>query len=682
MKAPAIASGYLQQIRNIGVIAHIDAGKTTLTERILYYTHKIHRMGEVHEGTATMDFMPEEQERGITIASACTTCPWGDQVINIIDTPGHVDFTIEVDRALRVLDGVVAVFCAVGGVEPQSETVWRQSAKYHIPKIAFINKMDRPGADFESVLEAMRMKLGATPLPVYVPLGQGEDFRAVLDIVSGKKLIFEGESFGRKISRVDPDEGESQIIQTWRTNLMEILSELDDGIMEDYLENRHTPAEKIRQVLRKATLQLKGVPVMAGSALKNIGVQPVMDAVCDFLPSPVDVPQARGIHPEKKTVVSFPSQIKAPLSALAFKVSVETGRKLVFIRIYSGKIEAGQTVYNSTQNILERVARIFVLHANHREKVDQAIAGQIVAVAGLKNARTGDTLCSSDNPLILEKISEYSPVISLAIEPRNSEQEEKLVFAVEKLLQEDPTLFFERDKDTDQIILSGMGELHLDVVLHRIRREYNVDFRAGNPQVVYQENISSAAQAEFEYARELGEEFHYGFAVIGVEPAPRGRGNRIVREIDLEKWPQTWVEAVHKGIEDGLQAGELKGYPLTDVVVRIKEISAKAGADVIGFRLASFQALKLAIAKADPILLEPIMMVEISTPGEFVGDCVSLLGSKGGQIENMFDHHGQKIIRSLTPLSKMFGFSTDLRSATQGRAGLTMKFEKFDAVGK
>jgi elongation factor G len=682
MKAPAISSGYLQQIRNIGIIAHIDAGKTTLTERILYYTHKIHRMGEVHEGTATMDFMPEEQERGITIASACTTCPWGDQVINIIDTPGHVDFTIEVDRALRVLDGVVAVFCAVGGVEPQSETVWRQSAKYHIPKIAFINKMDRPGADFERVLEAMRMKLGATPLPVYVPLGQGEDFRAVLDIVSGKKLIFERESFGRKISSVDPDEGESRIIQTWRTNLMEILSELDDGIMEDYLENRHTPAEKIRQVLRKATLQLKGVPVMAGSALKNIGVQPVMDAVCDFLPSPADVPQARGIHPEKKTVVSFPSQIKAPLSALAFKVSVETGRKLVFIRIYSGKIEAGQTVFNSTQNILERVARIFVLHANNREKVDQALAGQIVAVAGLKNARTGDTLCSRDNPLILEKISEYNPVISLAIEPRNSEHEEKLVFAVEKLLQEDPTLFFERDKDTDQIILSGMGELHLDVVLHRIRREYNVDFRAGNPQVVYQETISSASRAEFEYARELGEEFHFGFAVIGVEPAPRGKGNRIVREIDLEKWPQTWVEAVHKGIEDGLQAGELKGYPLTDVIVRIKAIASRDGADAIGFRLASFQALKLAIAKADPILLEPIMMVEISTPGEFVGECVSLLGSKGGQIENMFDHHGQKLIRSLTPLSKMFGFSTDLRSATQGRAGLTMKFEKFDAVGK
>ncbi len=682
MKNPAIPSGYLQKIRNIGIIAHIDAGKTTLTERMLYYTHKIHRMGEVHEGTATMDFMPEEQERGITITSACTTCPWGDQIINIIDTPGHVDFTIEVDRALRVLDGAVAVFCAVGGVEPQSETVWRQSARYHIPKIAFINKMDRPGADFENVLDSMRKKLGATPLPVHVPLGQGDDFRAVLDIVSGKKLVFERESFGRTITLVDPDDTEAQIIDRWKTNLLETLSELDDQIMEDYLENREILAEKIRKVLRKATLQLKGVPVLAGSALKNIGVQPVMDAVCKFLPSPDDVPQTKGIHPEKKTPVSFPTQVKAPLSALAFKVSVETGRKLVFIRIYSGRIVAGQTVFNSTQNIMERIARIFVLHANHREKVDHALAGQIVAVAGLKNARTGDTLCVKDHPLILEKISDYNPVISLAMEPRNSEQEEKLVFAVERLLQEDPTLFFERDKDTDQIILSGMGELHLDVVLQRIRREYNVDFRAGNPQVIYQETISQAARAEFEYARELGEEFHYGHAVLEVEPAPRGKGNRIVLEIDLEKWPQAWVEAVHNGIEDGLQAGELKGYPLTDTVVRVKEISTGEGADVIGFRLASFQALKLATAKAGPVLLEPIMLVEISTPGEFVGDCVSLLGSKGGQIENMFDHQGQKIIRSLTPLSKMFGFSTDLRSATQGRAGLTMKFEKFDAVSK
>jgi elongation factor G len=682
MKSPAVSARYLQKIRNIGIIAHIDAGKTTLTERMLYYTERIHRMGEVHEGTATMDFMPEEQERGITIASACTTCPWNDKVINIIDTPGHVDFTVEVDRSLRVLDGVVAVFCAVGGVEPQSETVWRQSAKYHIPKLAFINKMDRPGADFEGVLAAMKSRLGANPLPLHIPLGQGEDFRAVLDIVSRKKLVFDQESQGRSVTRTDPDESEEKLIDHWRSILLETLSELDDEIMEDYLENREIASDRIKKALRRATLELGAVPVLAGSALRNMGIQPVMDAVCDFLPSPEDVPQARGIHPVKKEPVSFPPRVGAPLSALAFKVSVETGRKLVFVRIYSGKIQAGRPVFNSTQNLEERAARIFVLHANHREKTEQALAGQIVALAGLKDARTGDTLCFREDPLILEKISEYSPVISLALEPRNSEQEEKLVFAVEKLLQEDPTLFFEKNSETDQIILSGMGELHLDVVLHRIRREYSVDFRAGNPQVVYQETISKAAGAEFEYARELGEEFHRGFVSLEAEAAPRGRGNRIIMETDPDKWPEAWIEAIYNGIEDGLQAGELKGYPLTDVVVRVKGISSGDGSDPVGFRLAAFQALKQAVSRADPVLLEPLMMVEISTPDDFVGECVSLLTSKGGMIENMYDHHGQKIIRSLTPLSRMFGFSTNLRSATQGRAGLTMKFERFDFVGR
>ncbi len=682
MKNSNAASGYLHKLRNIGIIAHIDAGKTTLTERMLYYANKIHRLGEVHDGTATMDFMPEEQERGITIASACTTCPWKDKYINIIDTPGHVDFTVEVDRSLRVLDGAVAVFCAVGGVEPQSETVWRQSTKYHIPKIAFINKMDRPGADFEGVLEAMRSKLGANPLPIHVPVGQDKEFYAVLDIISRRKLVFEQDSFGRNVVISDPDESESLIIERWRNSLLEVLSEFDDQIMEDYLENKPVSDASIRNATREAALKLKIVPVLAGSALKNMGVQPVMDAVCDYLPSPVEVPPATGIHPVKKSSVSFPVQPGAPLSALAFKVSMETGRKLVFIRVYSGKIQAGQQVFNSTRNVVERVARLFVLHASHKEKVEQARAGQIVAAAGLKDSRTGDTLCLESDPVILERISDYNPVISLAMEPRNSEQEEKLIFAIEKLLQEDPTLFFEKDKDTDQIIISGMGELHLDVVLQRIRREHSVDFRAGNPQVVYQETITRKSGAEYEYARELGEEFHYGFVGLAIEPAKRGQGNRILMEIDPDKWSETWIDAVHGGIEDGLQAGELKGYPLTDIVVRIKAMASGDGADAVGFRLASFQALKQALTSAGPVLLEPIMMVEISTPDEFVGDCVSLLGSKGGQIDNMYDHHGQKIIVSLTPLSKMFGFSTDLRSATQGRAGLTMKFNKFDAVGK
>ncbi len=682
MKSPAVGSGYIQKIRNIGIIAHIDAGKTTLTERMLYYSNKIHRLGEVHDGTATMDFMPEEQERGITIGSACTTCPWMDKLINIIDTPGHVDFTIEVDRALRVLDGVVAVFCAVGGVEPQSETVWRQSEKYHIPKIAFINKMDRPGADFEAVLEAMRAKLGAKPMPIGVPWGQGSEFEAMLDVISGSKLVFDEQSLGRQVSRHDPSASEAQAIDKWRNYLLEMLSELDDDIMEDYLENRPVSQDKIRKALRKATIELKGVPVLAGSALKNVGVQPVMDAVCTFLPSPEEVPQAKGVHPEKRNSISFSPQVKSPLSALAFKVSVETGRKLVFIRVYSGNIQAGQEIFNSTQNIVERVARIFVLHANHKEKVDQALAGQIVAAAGLKDSRTGDTLCSRDQPLILEKISEYRPVISLAMEPKNSEHEGKLIFAVEKLLQEDPTLFYERDKDTDQIVLSGMGELHLDVVLNRIRRDYGVEFRAGNPQVVYQETVSRMAAAEFEYAKELGEVFHCGHASLVVEPASRGKGNTVIMEIDTERWPRSWIDAIYQGIEDGLQAGELKGYPLTDIIVRVKEISSREGSDPIGFRLAAFQALKVAVSKAEPVLLEPIMMVEISTPDEFVGECVSLLGSKGGQIDNLYDKHGLKIIKSSTPLSRLFGFSTDLRSATQGRAGLSMNFARFDTASR
>ncbi len=680
MSHQSISSSYLEKIRNIGVIAHIDAGKTTLTERVLYYTQKIHRMGEVHDGTATMDFLPEEQERGITISSAFTSCLWRDRNINIIDTPGHVDFTVEVDRSLRVLDGAVAVFCAVGGVEPQSETVWRQSTRYHIPKIAFINKMDRPGADFEMVLEAMRRKLKAVPLPVQVPLGQGEEFKAVLDVISGQKLIFENQSLGKTIARLYPEEKEINEAARWRDFLLENLAEYDDAVMEDYLEGREIPPDALLKAIRRATLSLKVVPVLAGSALKNIGVQPVMDAVCEFMPSPLDVPQVQGIDPKSRKSKSFPVRVNAPLSALVFKVSMETGRKLVFLRLYSGRISAGETVFNSGQNIQERVARLFTVHAKHREKLEQALAGQIVAAAGMKDARTGDTLCSEKDPILLEKISAYVPVITLALEPRNSQEEEKLTFALDRMLQEDPTLFFERDPETDQFILSGMGELHLDVTLNRIKREHNVDFRAGNPQVVHQETISEKSRAHAEYARELGEEFHYGWVEVQVEPVPRGQGNRISMEVDSQKWPQVWLDAVYKGVEDALQAGELKGFPIQDVLVRVRRLQSAEGADSIGFRLAAVQALKKALAGGGPMLLEPIMSVEIYTPSEFVGDCINLLGIKGAQVENMFDRGDQKVILSLAPLRKMFGFSTDLRSATQGRAGLSMKFQRFDAM--
>ncbi len=674
------SSSHLQNVRNLGIIAHIDAGKTTLTERILYYTQKIHRMGEVHEGTATMDFLPEEQERGITIASAFTSCRWQDKNINIIDTPGHVDFTVEVDRALRVLDGAVAVFCAVGGVEPQSETVWRQSTRYHIPKLAFINKMDRPGADFEAVLEAMRNKLNAVPLPVQVPLGQGEEFRAVLDVISGQKLMFENQSLGRSIERLDLDSDEEKQAATWRSILLETLADHDDGIMEDFLEGRDIPPERLLAVIRQTTLDLKAVPVLAGAALKNIGIQPLMDAICEFLPSPWDVPQVQGLDPRTQKSKAFEAQSKAPLSALVFKVSMETGRKLVFLRIYSGRIKAGETVFNSAQGVRERVARLFTVHARHREKLEQAETGEIVAAAGMKDARTGDTLCSEDDPILLEKISDYVPVISLALEPRNSQEEDKLTHALDKMLQEDPTLFFERDSETDQIIVSGMGELHLDVVLHRMRREHGVDFRAGNPQVVHQETVSEKAEAHGEYARELGEDFHYGWVQVQVEPRARGRGNRISLEVDYENWSRDWLDAVYEGVEDALQAGALQGFPVTDVHIRVRKMQSARGADSIGFRLAAVQAVKQALTQAGPVMLEPIMYLEIHTPADFVGDCVNLLGSKSARVENMFDSRGQKIIHSLAPLRRMFGFSTDLRSATQGRAGFTMKFHSFDTI--
>ncbi|MBT8764041.1 elongation factor G [Desulfohalobiaceae bacterium Ax17] len=679
MKTSALPGNYLEKIRNIGIIAHIDAGKTTLTERILFYAKKIHRMGEVHEGTATMDYLPAEQERGITIVSACTTCGWKDKVINIIDTPGHVDFTIEVDRALRVLDGVVAVFCAVGGVEPQSETVWKQSEKYHIPKIAFINKMDRIGASFEAVLEAMRQKLQVVPVPIQVPLGEGEDFKGVIDILRMQKLKFNPQDQGQTFERLPLDKEENEYALKWREYLFEHLAEIDDSVLESYLEGQEVSLDEVNRVLRKATLDLKLVPVLAGSALKNTGVQPALDAVCNYLPSPADVPQIEGIDPSTKEKKFFPISPKSPLSALAFKVTMETGRKLVLLRVYSGKIVSGQTVYNVSQKVEERVARLFRLHADHKEKIEEAVAGQIVAAAGLKNTKTGDTLCLRENPILLEKISEYKPVISMALEPKNNAEEEKLLHALDKVLQEDPTLFVERDKDTEQLIISGMGELHLEVVLDRIRKDFGVEFRAGQPQVVYQETIADEAFGEAEFAKELGEDVHYGYVRLMVEPLSRNSGREIRFEIDKQAWPTEWIEAVYNGIEDGLQAGTIKGFPVQDIRVVVLELkSAEQGSSPVGYRMAAVMALKEALSKAKPMLLEPIMWVEIYTPEEFVGECISLLGAKGGRIENMFDRHGQKIIQSLTPLRKMFGFSTDLRSVTQGRAALSMKFERFD----
>ncbi|NDV19754.1 elongation factor G [Pseudodesulfovibrio sp. JC047] len=680
-KSNAPSAKVLGTLRNIGIIAHIDAGKTTLTERILYYSGKIHRIGEVHEGTATMDYMPEEQERGITIMSAVTSCRWDPCMINIIDTPGHVDFTIEVERSLRVLDGAVGVFCGVSGVEPQSETVWRQSEVYAVPKLAFVNKMDRLGANFEAVLTSMEEKLGANPLAIQYPDGEGQDFAGVFDLVTMQRLEFDQKTKGVDYTARDLTDEESDRLSSWREKLIEVAGDEDEEILDLYLSGEAVPVAKIRAALRKATLARKVVPVLVGSALKNIGVQPVLDAVCDFLPSPLDVPVAAGVNPVDKTRQSFAVSHKEPLSALVFKVTLDSGRKLAMMRIYSGKISAGDIVFNVTQDTPERVARLFRLHAGRKEKIDCAFAGDMVAAAGMKFARTGDTLATQDAPILLEQIADYKPVISLAIEPRNAAEGEKLDEVLDKYLMEDPTLALRRDEDTAQIILSGMGELHLEVIQERLKREYKLEPRVGKPQVVYQETVTKQGRGSGEFHRELGEVTHFGAVDLIVEPLDRDQGRDIVFEVPLEEWPAAWIEAVEDGISDGLQSGVVRGYPVQDVRIRVSGLRRQEGeSSPVGYRMAAAMALKDALGQADPKLMEPLMWVEISVPEDFVGEVVGLLGSKGAKIENMIDRQGQKVVQGLAPLGKLFGFSTDLRSSTQGRAGFVMKFSRFDVL--
>ena len=679
-KSNAPSAKMLGNLRNIGIIAHIDAGKTTLTERILYYSGKIHRIGEVHEGTATMDYMPEEQERGITITSAVTSCQWSPCLINIIDTPGHVDFTIEVERSLRVLDGAVGVFCGVSGVEPQSETVWRQSESYHVPKLAFVNKMDRLGADFEAVVDSIRTKLGANTVPVQYPDGEGADFRGVFDLVEMKKLVFDQASSGVEYASQELSGEEADLLSPWREKLIETAADEDEEILDLYLGGEEVPAKRLRDALRKATLAQRIVPVLVGSALKNIGVQPVMDAVCHYLPSPLEVPPATGINPETGEKVSFEVSHKEPLSALVFKVAMDSGRKLALMRIYSGKVSAGDSVFNITQDQDERVARLFRLHAGRKEKVETAFAGDMVAAAGMKFARTGDTLCQRGHSILLEQIADYKPVISLAIEPKNSEEADKLDEVLEKYLLEDPTLELKRDEDTDQIILSGMGELHLEVILERLRREYKLEPRSGKPQVVYQETVTAKGIGEAEFDRELGEEEHFGGVRVSVEPRDREKGRDIIFEVDPDAWPAAWLEAVEDGLSDGLQSGVVRGYPVQDVRVRVLDMVRGDHSSPVGYRMAAAMALKQALSKGESRLMEPIMWIEIGVPEEFVGDVVGLLGSKGAKIENMIDRSGQKVVQGLAPLGSLFGFSTDLRSATQGRAGFVMKFSRFDVL--
>lgn len=672
-------------LRNIGIIAHIDAGKTTLTERMLFYSQKIHRMGEVHDGTATMDYLPEEQERGITITSACTTCLWKGSMVNIIDTPGHVDFTIEVERCLRVLDGAVGVFCAVGGVEPQSETVWRQSEAFGVPKIAFVNKMDRVGANFSAVLDALQDRLGAKPLPLIVPLGQGDDFRAVVDLIRQKVLVFHEADQGQTWSEHDPETSEEkQIIAEWRDRTLEHLAENDDLFLEHYLET-HFSEEDIRAAVRRATLSRQLTPVLCGSALHNTGVQPLLDAVLDYLPSPEEAPVALATHADTKQQEEISCDPAAPFLGLVFKVIMDGGRKLAFLRVYAGTLREGEACRNVTQKADERISRLYRMHADRREQLAEAKAGDIVAVIGLRSAKTGDTVAAPNSRLLLESITAYQPVISLALEPRNADESKILDEALNRFLVEDPTLTMTIDEGTGNRILSGMGELHLDVLLERIKREYRIAPRVGQPQVIRRECPSRPAEAEETFDRELGKERHQGCVKLRVTPLARGKGNNIFFNPALLETkpplPAVLRDAALQGVENALQSGPLSGFPLQDVEVEILAVPRTEGLTTpAGVHMAAGAALRTALASAALTTLEPIMKVEISTPEQHLGSAISLFGTRNGKVENILDRAGLKVIQGLAPLSQLFGFSTDLRSATQGRAGFLMQFERFDTV--
>jgi len=671
----------LQKTRNIGIIAHIDAGKTTVTERILYYTGKSHKMGEVHNGEAIMDWMEQEQERGITITSAVTTCLWRDYEFHLIDTPGHVDFTIEVERSLRVLDGAIGVFCAVGGVEPQSETVWHQADKYRVPKIAFINKMDRLGADFPGTVDQMRDKLGARPLVLQIPMGSEADFFGIIDLLRMQAVLWDDSTLGLAYEfTAIPPEYEEQA-KANRTELLESLAELDDTIMEKYLADEVLEPEDLLPVIRQATLKLKVVPVLCGSALKNKGIQLLLDGIVDFLPSPLDVEAVAGKHPETGEKETRASSDQEPFAGLAFKIQMDQGRKLTYVRVYSGTVSAGAEVYNVNRKQKEKVARIFQMHANKRERRAKAGAGEIVAMVGLKSTSTGDTICAPNNPILLEHIEFYEPVISIAMEPRTRADEDKTLQSLEKLAEEDPTFHFHQDPDTGQTIISGMGELHLDILVNRLLREYAIQVNVGKPQVVYRETITKSAEIESTFDREIAGVPHYAQVELHLEPRPRGKGNlfrELVRDGSL---PKSLIPTVEEGVMESLESGVIAGYPVVDVEVAvIGGIYKEQTASELAFKVAASTALQEGCRKAQPQLLEPIMSVEIIVPEEFTGEVINDLNIRKGKIEGIHSRRSVKIIHATVALSQMFGYSTALRSASQGRATFTMQFSHFDSL--
>ena len=674
---------HLKNTRNLGVVAHIDAGKTTFTERVLYYTGRTHKIGEVHDGAAVMDWMEEEQERGITITSAATTCMWHDYRLNLIDTPGHVDFTMEVERSLRVLDGVVVVFCAVGGVEPQSETVWHQADHYRVPKIAFINKMDRIGADFNEVLNQMRKKLGAVPLPVAIPMGAEDKFSGTIDLISMKALTFDPDDQGSTVHTGDIPEEYGEQALAGREALMETLAETDDDFMERYLSEEEFSDKDLKTIVRQACLELKVVPVFAGSALRNKGVQPVLDGVVDYLPSPLDVPPVEGINPISGDKERRNADVKAPFSAMAFKVQMDQGRKLVYVRVYSGKLVAGAEVYNASKDLTEKVARILRMHANKRERIQEAQPGEIVGVMGLKNTSTGDTLTPKDRPVLLDPIQFYEPVISVAVEPKTISDQDKLATSLDKLADEDPTFRVRIDEDTGQTIISGMGELHLEVLVHRLSREFNLDVNVGRPQVVYRETVTQEVEVTERFDRELGGGRQVGEISLALAPNPRGGGNTIRIVADEESIPPEYRDMLTRTLEENLQSGAVLGYPVVDLGVQVVNGSYQQGLSTeLGFRLACAQALRKGLEQGKSTLLEPVMKVEVVSPEEFVGEVIGDLNARGGAVEAIEPRGATSLVRSTVPLRQMFGYSTDLRSSTQGRAIFTMQFSHYDQADR
>ncbi len=669
----------IDHIRNIGIIAHIDAGKTTVTERILYYTGRSHKIGEVHDGEATMDWMVDEQERGITITSAVTTCQWENHDIQIIDTPGHVDFTIEVERSLRVLDGAVGIFCGVSGVEPQSETVWRQADKYSVPKIAFINKLDRIGADFSRVVTMIKKRLGANPALLQIPMGEGDQFTGVIDLLRLKQIVWHEETLGAQFDETDLTGNLLKTAQQYREALIETVAEVDDEIMESYLAEEEISLDQLTAAIRKATIDLKIVPVLCGSALKNRGIQPLLDAIIQYLPSPKDVPPAAGQHPDTgETIVCQPSP-KAPLAGLIFKVSMMEGRKLSFVRIYSGTLITGSATYNPTLCKKEKISRILRIHANRKERINEVSAGGIVGIVGLKDSGTGETLCLEDHPILLEQIDSYEPVISIAIEPKSHADHEKLESVMEKFMLEDPTLSIRQDDETGQTILSGMGELHLEVIISRMTREFNTHVNVGKPQVVYRETIETAAQASAVFDNEISGQIHFAGVTLTVNPLPRGSENSFKSSLPDDVIAPEFVSIIRTGVLEALESGTLMGYPVVDIEVTLKGVQQKDNNSTeLAFRVAASQACNLALTKAKAFLLDPIMDVEILVPEDFTGDVIGELNQRAGKIEAIEHRQGVQAICAVVPLAKMFGYSTALRSATQGRGTFSMQFARFD----